>query len=200
MKRLPISFYRQSDVLKLSKELLGKFLFTCLEGSLTGGMIVETEAYHGAEDKASHAYGMRKTKRTEVIYRKGGCCYVYLCYGLHSMLNIVTNEQDIPHAVLIRAIEPTQGIEIMVQRRRKSKADRTLTAGPGAVAKALGISTAHSGTLLEGPEIWIEDHGINIDKKDIIASPRVGVEYSEEHALLPWRFRIKGNPWTSRAK
>lgn len=200
MKRLPLSFYRHHDVVWVSQALLGKFIFTHFDDQLTGGMIVETEAYHGAEDKASHAYGMRRTKRTEVIYRAGGCSYVYLCYGLHSLLNIVTNRLDVPHAVLIRAIEPTIGLDIMQQRRGKHKVDYTLTAGPGSVTQALGIKTIHNGIPLNGPDLWIEDHGIQIAPEDIIASPRVGVDYAGEDALLPWRFRIKGNRWTSKAK
>ena len=200
MKGLPLSFYQQDDVVKLSKELLGKFLFTNFNDQLTAGMIVETEAYHGAEDRASHAYGMRRTKRTEIIFREGGYGYVYLCYGIHSLLNIVTNQINIPHAILIRAIEPTVGLEIMLERRNKAKIDYTLTAGPGALTQALGISTIHTGISMGGPDLWIEDHGVIISPEEIVESPRVGVDYAGEDALLPWRFRIKNNPWTSRAK
>jgi DNA-3-methyladenine glycosylase len=200
MKKLPLSFYQQDDVIRLSQELLGKFLFTNFDEQLTGGMIVETEAYHGAEDRASHAFGMRRTKRTETNFRQGGYGYVYLCYGLHSLFNIVTNEIDIPHAVLIRAIEPTDGIDIMLKRRGRNKIDRALTAGPGALTQALGIQLIHNGISMLGPNLWIEDRGIQIDPDNIIASPRVGVDYAGDDATLPWRFRIKNNPWTSRAK
>lgn len=188
---LPDDYYLHQDVLHLSQDLLGKYLMTNFDDVITGGMIIETEAYRGPEDKASHAFNNRRTNRNEVMYHKGGICYVYLCYGLHSLFNIVTNGEEIPHAVLIRAIKPEIGVEEMLRRRRKSKFDKTLTSGPGAVSQALGIHTKHNGLSLSGPSIWIEDHGITISSQDIITSPRVGVEYAKEHALLPWRFRMK---------
>lgn len=198
MPRLPLSFYQQSDVLQLSQQLLGKFLLTNINKQLTGGMIVETEAYRGPEDRASHAYGMRRTKRTEVMYWEGGHAYVYLCYGIHTLFNVITNRQDIPHAILIRALEPTDGIETMLKRRHKVKADRTLTSGPGALTQALGITLAQNGALLTGSTVWIEDRGITIPVNEIITSPRVGIAYAREDALLPWRFRIKHNQWAGR--
>lgn len=200
LKKIPLSFYQRTDVVQVSQELLGKYLFTQFDGELTGGMIVETEAYRGAEDRASHAYGMRRTKRTEIIFKEGGYAYVYLCYGLHSLLNIVTNVADVPHAVLIRAIEPTVGIETMLRRRKKSKCDYTLTAGPGALCQALGITVSHNGESMMGEQIWLEDHGVNLLPEKMITSTRVGVDYAGEDAKLPWRFRIKESPWTSRAK
>lgn len=199
-KKISLNFYEQSDVLHLSKNLLGKILLTHFNGTHTGGMIVETESYKGAEDKACHAYQNRKTARTEVMFETGGVAYVYLCYGMHHLFNIVTNKKNIPHAILIRAIEPLYGIETMLKRRQKKKIDRSLTAGPGSLTQALGIQCKHSKTSLIGDSIWIEDHGHIFLEKEVIASPRVGVSYAEDHALFPWRFRLKNNSWTSIAK
>jgi DNA-3-methyladenine glycosylase len=197
---LPLSYYQQNDVLAISQQLLGKFLFTDLGGTVTGGMIVETEAYRGPEDKASHAFGLRRTNRNSAMYNTGGCVYVYICYGLYPLLNVVTNQAEIPHAILIRALEPTEGIETMLQRRNKTKVDYTLTAGPGALAIALGITKNLNGLLLTGPEIWIENRDRIIAPEQILASPRVGIDYAGEDAKLPWRFRIHNHPFTSRAK
>ncbi|WP_028978580.1 DNA-3-methyladenine glycosylase [Sporocytophaga myxococcoides] len=198
--KLNKAFYTREDVITISKELLGKYLVTRIDGKQTSGMIVETEAYMGAEDKASHAYGNRKTKRTEPFYKEGGIAYVYMCYGIHYLFNIITNKIDIPHAVLIRAVEPSEGIETMLERRKKSKLKPELTAGPGALSVALGISANHNETDLSGCEIWVEDRGVIVKKNEIIASPRVGVAYAKEDALKPWRFRIKDNPYTSKAR
>jgi DNA-3-methyladenine glycosylase len=198
--KIPLNFYRQNDVITISRLLLGKYLLTNFDNELTGGMIVETEAYRAPEDRASHAFGMRRTKRNAVMYQAGGVCYVYLCYGLHSLLNVVTNYEGIPHAILIRALEPKIGIDIMLRRRHKSKVDRSLTGGPGALAQALGVTRMHNGLLLTSSQIWIEDRGIAFLEEEILASPRVGVAYAREDALLPWRFRLKNSKWTSAAK
>ncbi len=198
--KLSKAFYTREDVIAISKELLGKYLVTCIDGKLTSGMIVETEAYLGVEDKASHAYGNRKTKRTEPFYKEGGITYVYMCYGIHYLFNVITNKIDIPHAVLIRALEPSEGIDIMLERRRKVKLKPELTAGPGALSVALGITANHNETDLLGNEIWVEDRGVVVKNNEIIASPRVGVAYAKEYALKPWRFRIKDNPYTSKAR
>lgn len=187
---LPLSFYQHHDVIHVSQQLLGKFLCTFLDGELTSGMIIETEAYRGPEDRASHAFGNRRTRRTEVMFQQGGICYVYLCYGIHALFNVITNAQDIPHAVLIRAIKPVEGIECMLKRRKQAKLNARLTSGPGALTQALGITVGHSGLSLRGPQIWIEDRGVQIDSKAILASPRIGVDYAKEDAFLPWRFRI----------
>lgn len=200
MSKLPLEFYQEEDVVLLSQHLLGKYLFTCIDNQLTGGIIVETEAYKGPEDEASHAYGMRRTKRTEIMYWDGGHAYVYLCYGIYPLLNVITNKEGIPHAILVRAIEPVEGIETMLIRRKKTKLDYQLTAGPGLLSQALGITLQDNGVLLNGSRIWIEDRGVKIKAKEILATPRVGVSYAREDALLPWRFRIKNNRWTSRAK
>jgi DNA-3-methyladenine glycosylase len=200
MRKLPLSFYQHEDVLKISRQLLGKYLLTNFDNFLTGGKILETEAYRAPEDRASHAYGMRRTKRNAMMYEAGGVCYIYLCYGLHSLLNIVTNQEGVPHAILIRAIEPIIGIETMLKRRHKDKVDRSLTNGPGVLAQALGITLSHNGLLLTGSQIWIEERGVLIREEEIITSPRIGVGYAGEDALLPWRFHLKNNKETSLAK
>ncbi len=199
--RLPLSFYQGPDVVAISRALLGKWVFTRLPGEpVTGGRIVETEAYAGPEDRASHAYGNRQTARTETMYWAGGVAYVYFCYGVHHMLNVVTNVAGVPHAILIRAIEPTQGLETLRRRCGKPRIDRTLTSGPGRVARALGLDRRHNGVNLRGGILWIEDRGETVAEADIVAGPRVGVEYAGAHARRPWRFRIRHSPWTSRAK
>ena len=163
-------------------------------------MVVETEAYNGRTDKACHAHLGRRTKRTEIMYHRGGVAYIYFTYGIHHLFNIVTNEEGFADAVLIRAIEPTVGIEEMILRRGLHKPEYRLTAGPGVLCQALGISKAQYGVDLEGEKIWLEDQNLIIANEDIITGPRVGIAYAEEDALLPWRFSIRNNPWVSRAK
>ena len=197
---LPTSFYTRTTVTEIAKDLLGKVLVTKIGDGYTSGMIVETEAYNGITDKASHAFGGRNTARTRVMYMQGGVAYVYLCYGIHHLFNVVCNETGIPHAVLIRGIEPLDGIEIMLGRRGKNKLDRSLTAGPGALSNALGITTDHTSAKLSGPEISIEDRGIHIHEQDIVSATRVGVSYAGEDALLPYRFYINGNKYVSKGK
>ena len=196
---MPADFYQREDVLLISRELLEKVLCTNFHGKLTSGIIVETEAYAGVTDKASHAYGGRRTKRTETMYAKGGSAYVYLCYGIHQLFNIVTNKENIPHAVLIRAIQPCNGIEIMLQRRNKKKIDHTLTSGPGSLTRALSITVKDSGTFLMDNLIWLEDQNIKYTNQDILATPRVGVQYAGEDAQNPWRFHVENCPWVSPA-
>jgi DNA-3-methyladenine glycosylase len=198
--KLPQSFYTDDDVVKIAQELLGKYLFSHIEGEICAGMIVETEAYCGATDRACHAYPNRRTARTEIMFAKGGVAYVYLCYGIHHLFNVVTNQANQADAVLIRAIEPKIGEEIMLKRRNLKQKKYNLTAGPGAMSQALAIQTSHYGTDLQGDSIWIENRGVEIHPENIIASSRVGVGYAGEDALLPWRFRVKDNPWCSQAK
>ncbi len=197
MSKLPYSFYQQEDVVDLAVQLLGKRLFTAINGKVTGGIIVETEAYNGVTDKASHAYGNRFTPRTTTMYESGGITYVYLCYGIHHLLNVVTGTKNNPQAVLIRGLEPLTGIEAMLERRGMHKLAPRITAGPGSVAKALGIDKNLNAKDLLGDEIWIEE-GVQIQPENIIASPRVGVDYAGDHALLPWRFYVKGNKYVSK--
>jgi DNA-3-methyladenine glycosylase len=191
------SFYDRKDVTQIAKELLGKVLVTSFNNEITSGRIVETEAYNGAIDRASHAYGNRRTNRTEVMFGKPGTAYVYLCYGIHHLFNIVTNKKEIPHAILIRAIEPLQGIEIMQDRTRKKVLDNTLTRGPGNVSKALGIFTYHSGLNLINSEIRIIDDGFRYKKKEIATTTRIGVDYAGPDALLPYRYIVRDNPYVS---
>jgi len=198
--KLPESFYSRADVVKIAKELLGKVLVTEFGGMHTAGIIVETEAYAGVTDKASHAYGNRRTNRTEVMYMHGGAAYVYLCYGIHHLFNVVTNVQDEPHAVLVRGLEPIEGIDIMLARRNKAKLQPSLTAGPGALSMAMGISTQHTGLLLNEDLIYIEDRGIKVSNRNIVAETRVGVAYAMDDALRPYRFSMKGNPYVSKGK
>lgn len=196
-KKLPLSFYQRDDVLQIAKELLGKIIVTKWSGIVTSGRIVECEAYAGEIDKASHAAGGRRTNRTEVMYGEGGTAYVYLCYGIHHMFNIVTNNKDIPHAILIRAVEPVQGIHEMLLRTGKQRPDHSLTRGPGNVGKALGIYTKHTSLSLQSDQIYIADDGYRPKEEDIITSPRIGVAYAAEDALHAYRFYIKGNPFVS---
>lgn len=199
-QKLPRSFYLRDNVLQIARELPGKFLMTKIDGVKTGGMITEVEAYAGASDRASHAYNNRRTNRTEVMYAQGGTAYVYLCYGIHHLFNVVTNRHDVPHAILVRGIEPVEGIEVMMQRRKKLKLDFTLTAGPGAVSQALGINTHHTGLSLLSNEIWLEDRQIKISSKKITAGKRIGVDYAGDDALLLYRFYIAGNPWVTKSR
>lgn len=196
---LPLKFYTSHDVVSIAQQLLGKLLVTEIDGQKTSGIITETEAYAGVTDRASHAYGGRRTKRTEVMYMEGGNAYVYLCYGIHHLFNVVTNEAGTPHAVLIRAIEPVDGLEIMQLRRKMSKLTHALTAGPGALSKALGISTEMTGLSLFGDSVYIEDRPPLPDTQ-IVAATRIGVNYAGEDALLPYRFYIKGNKYVSKGK
>jgi DNA-3-methyladenine glycosylase len=197
MKKLTYKFYRRNDVLQIAKELLGKILVTKWDGITTAGRIVEVEAYNGVIDKASHAAGGRRTARNEIMYADGGVAYVYLCYGIHHLFNVVTNRKEVPHAILIRAVEPIKGLQEMQQRTRKKEQDRSITKGPGNVAKALGLFTFHSGYSITGPEIFIADDGFVYKRTEIAASPRIGVEYAGKHGLLPYRFYIKGNLYVS---
>ena len=196
--KLPHSFYLNSDVVSLSKQLLGKYLFTSIDGLLTGGYIVETEAYNGVIDKASHAFGNRRTPRTEIMYKEGGIAYVYLCYGIHEMLNVVVSAENEPRAILIRAIEPTTGIDIMLSRKGLDTLKPNVTAGPGSVAKAMGVNRKLNGISLQSDQLWIEDRGLAFTDDQIAAVPRIGVAYAQEDALLPYRFYAKGNKYVSK--
>lgn len=198
MSKLPVSFYTRPDVVQIGRELLGKYLITEIGGVRTGGKIVETEAYSGRNDKACHSHLGRRTSRTEIMYHQGGVAYVYLTYGIHNLFNIVTNSVGMADAVLIRAIEPLEGIEEMLLRRELPKLEKRLTAGPGVLSQALGISREQYGAPLTGNTVWIENRNEELKEEDIIARPRVGVAYAAEDALLPWRFSIKNNPWVSK--
>jgi DNA-3-methyladenine glycosylase len=200
MQKLPASFYERDNVLVIAEELLGKILVTHFDGMLTSGIIVETEAYNGTIDRASHAFAGRRTKRTEVMFGSGGVAYVYLCYGIHHLFNVVTNMHEIPHAVLVRGIEPLEGKEYMMERMNRKKFDYTIGRGPGNVSKALGIKTMHTGSSLSSDELYIADNDIRYKPSEIIASPRIGVDYAGEDALLDFRFYVKGNKFVSKLR
>jgi DNA-3-methyladenine glycosylase len=184
MARIKRSFYRNNDVVDVARTLLGKVLVSHTGGVRTTGIITETEAYAGVGDRASHAFGGRRTARNEVMYGDGGVAYVYLCYGIHHLFNVVTHTSGTPHAVLVRAIHPLEGIEVMKKRRGA----RFTTNGPGTLTQALGITTSHNGTDLLNGMIHIEDRKITVPDKLIKTGPRIGVEYAKEDALLPYRF------------
>lgn len=200
MNTLPLSFYTRADVLAISRELLGKVLVTEIDGEKTAGIIVETEAYAGPSDRACHAFQRRHTARTAPMFLDGGIAYIYLIYGLYHLFNIVTNSADEPYAILVRAIEPLEGKNLMLRRRGLSTVKPQLCGGPGTLSRALGITTAFSGTSLQGPYIRIEDRQIRVAKGDIVSATRVGVAYAGEDALLPYRFFIRDNLWVSKAK
>ena len=197
LKKLTIDFYKRENAVLIARELIGKIIKTNIDNIITTGRIVETEAYMGVTDKASHAYGGKRTTRNEHIYAAPATSYVYICYGIHHLFNIVTNDKDIPHAILIRAVEPMQGIEDMLIRTGKKILDDSLTRGPGNTAKALGINKLHSGINLMGDAITIWKDDFNLDEKLVASSPRIGVDYAAEDAALPYRFFIKGNKYVS---
>lgn len=200
--KLPEAFYLNNDVVSTARSLLGCRLWTRINNVVTAGIIAETEAYDGLTDRASHAYGGRRTPRTEIFYHAGGVAYTYLCYGIHTLFNVITGEKDIPGAVLIRAVAPCEGMETILRRRGQSQLQRNTSGGPGLVTRALGITMDHNGINLNGDTIWISE-GISDEKpatSDILAGPRVGVGYAGEDAALPWRFRIRNSPFTSPAK
>ena len=192
--KLATEFYLRDDVVAISRELLGKVLCTNINGVRTEAIITETEAYAGIADKASHAYGDRRTKRTEAMYGPGGTAYVYLCYGIHHLFNVVTNVEGVPHAVLVRAGKPVEGLDEILLRRNRVKVDKNLMGGPGTVSQALGIKTDMTGTSLRGRRIWIEDRGMTVLDTDVSVGPRVGVDYAQEDAARPYRFALDALP------
>lgn len=184
---LPRSFFADPDVINVSKSLLGKLLCTDINGQFTTGVITETEAYCGRGDKACHANDGKFTDRTKVMYGPPGTSYIYLCYGIHHLFNVVTNKEGLADAVLIRAVKPLMGIDVMT-RRRQIKNKSRLTDGPGKLTQALGITTDYNSCDLLKPPIWIEDHGLSIDYDRIEVSKRIGIDYAEEDADNLWRF------------
>ena len=190
------SFYQRRDVVGIAKELFGKVLFTKIKGIVTGGMIVETEAYSNLE-RGCHAYQNRMTPRNEVMFKAGGHAYVYLCYGIHHLFNVVTNQDGQAEAVLVRALEPIKGIDLMI-RRMGAKNEKRITSGPGKLTKAMGIDRSLNGENLWSRHLWLEDVGFTIKKSEIVSSPRIGIDYAGQDALLPWRFTVKNNSWVSK--
>ena len=198
LKPIPQARYLSEDILDLAQFFLGQYIVTRLNNITTVARIVETEAYRAPDDKGSHAYQNKRTKRTETIFQKGGKAYIYLCYGLHHMFNIVSGPENTAHAILIRAVEPIYGSDQM-KTRRKLEHDINITNGPGKLCQALGISTQLDGIDItnDSSSIWIAE-GSEVSKEEIIASPRVGIAYAQECALWDWRFRVKSNAWTSK--
>jgi DNA-3-methyladenine glycosylase len=197
--KLPGEFYRRSDVLTVSKELLGKLLVVPGDGGeRVSGKIVEVEAYRGPEDRASHAYGGRRTKRTETMYNPGGVAYVYFVYGMYYQFNVVSGVADVPHAILVRALEPVEGLDIM-RARRHSHPDHNLTNGPGKLCIAMGIDRQLNGADLLGDRVWLEDYE-RVPPRRIAKGPRIGIDYAEEWIQKPWRFWIRDNRFVSRIR
>jgi DNA-3-methyladenine glycosylase len=198
---LPLAFFQRPDVLLTARELLGKHVCTLLDGELTTGRIVETEAYRHEGDPSITLHLQRKARQAQALYQPGGHAYLYTVYRVHTLFNITAHDADHPDAILIRAIEPLEGVEVMLRRRSLAKVARNLTAGPGVLSQALGLTPALNGEPLTGPRIWLEDAGEVIQEENIVASSRVGLEYAGDEAVaLPWRFRVKDSKWTSPAK
>jgi DNA-3-methyladenine glycosylase len=196
-RKLPREFYTRPNVLTIARELLGKLLVVpASDGRRVSGMIVETEAYCGPQDRASHAYAGRRTKRTETMYLGGGATYVYFVYGMYYQFNVVTNVEDTPHAVLVRALQPVDGIEIM-RSRRHGQPDHNLTNGPGKLCIALGIDRQLDRADLLSDRVWLEDYE-RMKISRIAKGPRVGIDYAEDWIEKPWRFWIQDNPFVSR--
>ncbi len=193
--KLSAEYYSNTDVNFLAKDLLGKIIYTATGETVTAGIIVETEAYFGIEDKASHAYGNRRTARTEVMFQKGGLAYVYLCYGIHHLLNVVTSVENDPKCILIRSIEPYYGFDEMETRRKMPVEKPAISSGPGSLTKALGIDLSFNRQSLTEDRIWIEDQGITYEPAEILEAPRIGIGYAEEHALLPLRFFVSNSKY-----
>ncbi|RMH64053.1 MAG: DNA-3-methyladenine glycosylase [Calditrichaeota bacterium] len=198
MSKLPESFYRREDVEAIARDLLNTVLHTHIDGHTCAARIVETEAYAGTTDRACHAYGGRRTKRTSIMYMPGGHAYVYLIYGLYHLFNVVTHKQEEPYAVLIRAVQPLKGVDIMRERRNHPASPYKLTAGPGLLTRALGITTRDSGIPLTGNRIWLEESDDPAAVSDMCSGPRIGVDYAGPDALLHRRFWLRNNPWVSK--
>jgi len=197
-RKLGRAFYARDDTLLVARELLGKRLVVpAADGARVSGLIVETEAYMGPEDKASHAFGGRRTGRTEMMYARGGTVYVYLIYGLHHQFNVVTGAEGVPHAVLVRALEPEEGAALM-RARRGLEDVRRLASGPGKLCQALALDRSYNGEDLTRTRAWIEDAGRRFGPREIARGPRVGIDYAQEYAARPWRFWVKGSPFVSR--
>jgi DNA-3-methyladenine glycosylase len=194
--KLPRDFYTRSDVVAVARDLLGQLLVVSAGDARVSGTIVEAEAYQGPEDRASHAYGGRRTRRTSTMYAVGGTAYVYFVYGMHYQFNVVTNVPEVPHAVLIRALAPREGLALMRRRRRVSR-DVELASGPGKLCMALGIDRTFDAADLAGDRVWIEARP-PVPPDRVACGPRIGIAYAEDWVQTPWRFWIRGDPHVSR--
>ena len=202
------SLYLNEDVTDVARSLLGTYIISRKGGVLTSGMIVETEAYSGRNDKACHANNQKLTQRNAVMFEKGGLAYVYLCYGIHHLFNVVCNVKGMADAVLIRAIEPILGLE-EIKRRRNPKSigkgkTKMLTNGPGKLAQALKITVNDNAASLSNGKLIIahsynkEHPEMKLKSEEIVSTTRIGVDYAGEDALKKWRYYIKGNEFVSR--
>jgi DNA-3-methyladenine glycosylase len=201
-KRLGREFYTRRDTLRVARELLGKRLVVPAptDGARISGIIVETEAYMGPEDKGAHSFNNRRTPRTEVMFAAGGLAYVFFIYGMYYQFNVVTSRADVPHVVLVRALEPEEGVDVMFERRA-GRRETELASGPGKLCLALGIDRSYNGEdLVEGARLWIEDAGRRVRPSEISAGARIGIDYAEEFVDKPWRFWITDNPHVSRKR
>jgi DNA-3-methyladenine glycosylase len=203
MKKLDRSFYSR-DTLEVAQELLGKYLTRSSEDSLLIGKIVEVEAYMGENDKAAHSYGGRRTKRNDVMYGEAGHIYVYFIYGMHYCFNVITERVDVPRGVLIRALEPIEGMDTMSLNRYKkplaelsSKEIKNLTNGPAKLCRSFGITVEQNGMDICKDELYISESKKEGEDFDIVHTTRINIDYSEEARFYPWRFYIKGNPYVS---
>jgi DNA-3-methyladenine glycosylase len=196
-RKLAREFYTRSNVLSVTRDLLGKLLVVpAADGTRVSGLIVEAEAYRGPKDRASHAYGGRRTRRTETMYKIGGTAYIFFVYWMYNQFNVVTNVEEIPHAILIRALEPVEGVELMKQRRH-GQPEKNLTNGPGKLCIALAIDRSLDSADLLGNKVWIEE-GMSVPRSKIARGPRIGIDYAEEWIDKPWRLWIKGNKFVSK--
>ena len=201
LTKLPAAFFQRPDVLQIARDLLGKHLCTNLNGIITAGRVVETEAYCHVGDQSMTLHLQRKREQAQGLYVPGGHAYIYTVYNRHALFNIATHDAEHPDTVLIRAVEPTIGVEEMLRRRGLSAPVRALTAGPGVLTQALGITPALTGRPVTGEVLWFEDHGEEVAPANIVVSARVGLEYAgPEAAGLPWRFRLRDSKWTSPAR
>lgn len=199
-KCLDVSFFNHLDVVQIAQDLLYKVVVTEHNGIYTSGLIVETEAYRGPDDKACHAYNNKRSPKNEDMYGAPGTAYVYTCYGMYDLFNVVTAAEGVAHAVLIRGVQPLEGEQTMVARR-SVQGKYQITNGPGKLGIALGIKKKWSGSnLMEQRNIWIEDRGITLNKSEIVAGPRVGLTTAEECSNWSWRFQIADSNWVSKPK
>jgi len=199
MQKLPREFYLSTNTAKIARDLLGKLLVVPDEtGRRVSGMIVEVEAYLGKADRAAHSFGGRRTARNEVMYGGGGHVYVFFVYGMYYQLNVVTGPADHPHAILIRGIEPVEGIEVMRERRGEMK-ETNLTSGPGKLSIAFGVTRDLNGADLTDDRIWLEEYR-SFSKKQIEIGKRIGIDYAGEDAEKPLRFWVKENPFVSKVR
>lgn len=194
--RIEREFYMR-DAVTVAKDILGKIIVKKDDkGKIFSGRIIEVEAYMGIFDKASHSYGGKRTKRTEVMYKEGGYSYIFLIYGMYECFNIVVEAEGNPQAVLVRGVEPLENKNLM-QEKRKVKREKDISNGPGKLTKALGITREDNGVdLVNDKNIWIEDDGYKV--KEIVETTRIGIDYAEEDALKPWRFYIKDSEFISK--